>query len=71
MDCSPEAWASARVADDLPNGSGSPVPLQFMEMACTPPQEMTWQDNTRDAGVVLLMLILIVYVIKFRDRHYD
>lgn len=67
--CSAENWASARAAMD--GLAPSPVPLQVMETMCTPPHEMTWQENVTQAGMGLCLLVLVVYVFKLRDQYYD
>lgn len=62
MDCSPEAWESARqAAYDLI--APSPVPLQFMEISCNSPHAATspvfslfWMAVLTAASVVLLYL---------------
>lgn len=71
MDCSAEAWDSARAA----NGDGavfpSPVPLQAMT-TCEPPHVAdSWQEIGAQASTLLLLLVAVAFAFRTRDRFSD
>lgn len=69
MDCSAEAWDSARAA----NGDGaifpSPVPLQAMTICEPPPVANSWQEIGAQASTLLLLLVAVAFAFKVRNQH--